>query len=52
MPPKLNSILAVKDTELHNFLSYLSPSVVYLDQHLGAVHSKHWSKYAFFMFFT
>ena len=26
-------------------------SVVYFDQHLGAVHSKHWSKYAFFMFF-
>ena len=26
-------------------------SVAYFDQHLSAVHSKHWSKYAFLSFF-
>ena len=28
----------------------LHSSVVYFDQHLGAAHSKHWSKYAFVTF--
>ena len=27
-------------------------TVVYFDLHLGAVHSKHWSNYAFSMFFV
>ena len=48
---KFSWYLSKKFTSM-NVLKIMMKSVVYLDQYLGATHSKCWSKYPFSVFFV